>query len=156
MWFKLTNAEFEKQKGDGNREAMRRRVEAGETPGLLAYHRGRAVGWCAVEPRSDYPRLDRSRILKKVDDQPVWSLTCFYGLAEFRGRGLTEKLIRAAAAYAQKQGGRILEAYPVDARGGRISNANAYHGLCSTFLRLGFREAARRKADRPVMRLDLK
>src|SRR4051812_23169221 len=62
MLWRLKRADFERQKGAGNREAMRALVEAGAVPGLLAYTEGLPVGWCAVAPREDYPALARSRL----------------------------------------------------------------------------------------------
>ncbi len=74
MWWKQTGSEFERMKYEQNRQAMHLLVESGRVPGLLAYVNDVPVGWCAVEPRENYPRLSRSRTLKKVDDTPVWSV----------------------------------------------------------------------------------
>src|SRR5215204_4170225 len=68
-FWKITRSEYEQKKGEGNRKALRKTVLAGEQPGIVAYHNGEPVGWCAVEPREKYPTLARSRILKPVDDQ---------------------------------------------------------------------------------------
>ncbi|GAG54829.1 unnamed protein product, partial [marine sediment metagenome] len=73
MWWRIKRAEFEEQKGEGNRLAMKEIVESGEVPGILAYSDGKAVGWCSVAPRGQFPVLQRSRVLKPVDDTPVWS-----------------------------------------------------------------------------------
>lgn len=37
MLWRLTRKEFERQKGEANRQAMKTIVESGEIPGLLAY-----------------------------------------------------------------------------------------------------------------------
>jgi uncharacterized protein YndB with AHSA1/START domain len=76
MWWRQTRSEYDRQKGEGNRQAMRAIVASGEIPGLLAYSGGRPVAWCSVAPRTAYPSLDRSRVLQRVDDQPVWSIVC--------------------------------------------------------------------------------
>ena len=78
MWWRLTQREFDAQKGEGNRRAMKAIVDSGRVPGVLAYHEGQPVGWCSVAPREEFPRLGRSRILKPVDDEPVWSVVCFF------------------------------------------------------------------------------
>ena len=70
--------------GDGNKAAFRRIVKRGAEPGLLAYDGDTPVGWCAISPREEYGGLARSRILKPVDDQPVWSITCFYVARAYR------------------------------------------------------------------------
>ena len=69
-----TASEYEKKKGPANRRAMRRLVHSGKRPpGLLAYLGREAVGWCSIEPREVFGRLERSRILAPVDDKPVIS-----------------------------------------------------------------------------------
>ncbi|HSN57983.1 MAG TPA: hypothetical protein VLR72_00715 [Clostridiaceae bacterium] len=72
MSWRLKKADFDKQKGMQSKEAMRRIVEQDEPPGLLVYLRGKAIGWCAVAPREVYIRLEKSRVLKRIDDKPVW------------------------------------------------------------------------------------
>jgi len=151
MWWKTSRADFHKGQGAGNRAAMRRQVRSGVVPGVLAYLGKTPVGWCAVEPRSAYPRLARSRILAPVDDAPVWSVTCFFIAREHRGKGLTGRLLRAAAAHARGRGARLLEAYPVDTRREQ-PDAFLYHGVARTFFREGFEEVARRSRTRPIMR----
>jgi len=152
MWFRLKRSEFEVQKGEGNKQAMRRIIDSGEIPGLLAYHQEEPVGWCSVAPREDFPVLDRSRILKRVDDQPVWSVVCFFIARAYRQQGVSLQLLKAALDYAQEHGARILEGYPVEPKKGSTPDVFAYTGLASMFLQLGFVEAARRSETRPLMR----
>ena len=78
MLWRLTRKEFERQKGEANRRSMKTIVESGEIPGLLAYSEKHPVAWCSVAPRQRFPALERSRVLKKLDDQPVWSISCFF------------------------------------------------------------------------------
>jgi GNAT superfamily N-acetyltransferase len=151
MWWRLARPQWTAGKGDGNRRALERYVEAGHVPGLLAYEGGEPVGWVAVEPREAYPRLSRSRTLAAVDERPVWSLTCFFVARSHRRRGLTRALVRAALRHARSRGARIVEAYPVDRRE-RVADAWVYTGAASTFRALGFREVARRSATRPIVR----
>jgi GNAT superfamily N-acetyltransferase len=155
MYWRLTRAEWTSGQGEGNRRALRRIVRAGKETGILAYAGGRAVGWCAVTPRGELSSLERSRILKPVDDRPVWSITCFFVARAFRRRGLTVKLMRAAAAHARSRGARILEGYPVEPRTGSMPDVFAFTGLASAFRRAGFVEVARRSDTRPIMRLAL-
>jgi predicted GNAT family acetyltransferase len=152
MWWRIKRSEFEKQKGEGNRQAFKALVESGTRPGLLAYRGREPVGWCAVEPRSNYPALQRSRILKPVDEQPVWSVTCFFIKRGHRGEGVSRALIRGAIDYVAKKGGRIIEGYPVEPRKDRMPGAFAWTGIASAFKREGFREVARRSETRPIVR----
>ena len=129
---------------------MRRQVRAGVVPGIIAYDAEGPVGWCAVEPRSAYPRLARSRTLAPVDEQQVWSVPCFFVARRARHTGLTPAA-RGRGGPRAPGGAAILEGYPVDPRG-ETADAWLYTGLASTFAREGFDEVARRSPTRPVMR----
>lgn len=151
----LARKEWEAGKGERNRKAMKKRVDSRVVPGLLAYEGSEAVGWIALAPRETYPLLERSRVMAPLDDEPVWSVVCFFIDRKHRGRGLTVELLNAAADYAGEQGARILEGYPVDPDK-PTSPAFIWHGTASAFTRAGFEEAERRSPTRPVMRRNLR
>lgn len=152
MFWRLPRREWEAGSGAGNRRAFRRLVRAGREPGVLAYRDGKPIGWCAVAPRGEYSYFERTRILKPVDDRPVWSVTCFFVLPGQRRRGVSLALLKEAVAFARERGARIVEGYPVEPRGGDAPAAFLWHGTRSTFDRAGFREVARGSARRPIMR----
>lgn len=155
MWWRVTGREFARQSGEGNRQAMRTIVAGGRVPGLLAYVGERAAGWCSVAPREEFPRLDRSPLLKPLDDRPVWSVVCLFVRRDWRGRGLAHRLVEATVGYARERGAETLEAYPVN-RPGRLSvGGEDFRGTPELFRRAGFREAARRNDRNPIFRLDL-
>ncbi len=141
--------------GDVNRRSMKALVDGGAVPGLIGYEDGVPVAWVSLGPREDYDRLERSPIMKPVDDRPVWSIVCFFVDEQARGRGLSARMLRAAADYARSQGVRLLEAYPVD-RDGRSHPDTMFFGAKSMYDRAGFREVARRKATRPIVRRTLR
>lgn len=155
MWWKETRSHFNLNKGEGNHIAMKTIVESGQTPGILAYVQGFPAGWCAIEPRQNYPGLERSRVLKPVDDQSVWSITCFFIHRNFRHRGLLADLAQAAVIYAADQGARIVEAYPVEPKNKKLPDVFFYTGFVSVFQQVGFVEVARRSENRPVMRKEI-
>jgi GNAT superfamily N-acetyltransferase len=156
MFWRQTRAEYEKKKGSGNRRALKKIVESGKAPGILAYADGAPVGWCAVAPRTDYSTLERSRVLAPVDEQPVWSVPCFFVARPFRRRGLTAELLRAAVDFSRRKGAKIIEGYPVEARKGKLPDVFAYTGLPSGFRKAGFVEVLRRSRTRPIMRYFVK
>ncbi len=156
MYWRQTHAEFERQKGAANRRAMNALVRAGEVPGLLAYVDGEPAGWCCVGPRESFGRLARSRILAPVDEEPVWSIVCFFVARARRGRGLTVRLLEAAKVHARRGGARILEGYPVEPRQSPAPPTFVYTGLATAFSQAGFTEVARRSPTRPIMRCRLR
>jgi GNAT superfamily N-acetyltransferase len=151
MWWRLSRRDFARLKGDGTRRMLKRLVDRGPAPGILLYDGDRPVGWCCVGPREDFPLLERSRVLARIDAEPVWSIVCFYVARDHRRRGLTRRLIAAAVAHARNQGARIVEAYPTNA-GTDQPDAFVYTGLVSAFTANAFVEAARRSKRRPIVR----
>jgi len=151
MWWRMGQAAWEADKGEGTKRKLKALVMKGPPPGLLAYAGDEAVGWCALAPRPEYPRLGRSKILAPVDDEPVWSVTCFFVRRDWRRRGVTVALLKEAARWVGRRGGRMLEGYPTDTEKNE-PGAFVHHGLLAAFERAGFREVARRSARRPVVR----
>ena len=151
-WWRVRAKEFNRDKGELNRQAMRELVEAGVVPGILAYAGGRAVCWCSVGPRGEFSRFDTSRTLKPLDGTPVWSIVCLFIEKEYRRRGLAVELIRAAVRFARSRGAAVVEGYPTIPRGGKSPDTFAYMGLPQMFSRAGFREMLRPTPARAIMR----
>jgi GNAT superfamily N-acetyltransferase len=156
MWWRMKRSEFNAKRGAGTKRALKKLVMEGDVPGLIAYDGRTPVGWCAVAPRADYPVLGRSRVLAPVDEEPVWSVVCFFVARSHRRKGLTVALLRAAVAYAAKKGARIVEGYPVEPRSGKTADAFAFTGLAAAYRKAGFKEALRRSATRPIMRATIR
>jgi GNAT superfamily N-acetyltransferase len=151
MWWRLTSSEFQKQLGRGNKRAMKKIVDSGEVPGILAYVDGQPSGWCSFGPREKFGRLERSPILRRVDQKPVWSIVCYYVDKTYRGQGLMEKLTQSAIDYTRSQGVKIVEGYPLELTG-KVRQETAYTGIAPLFRQMGFVEVLRRSENRPIMR----
>ena len=152
MWFRLPKMQFDAQSGQGNKNAMKALVESGVVPGLIGYVDGTPAGWVSLSLREDFPRLERSRIMKAIDEQPVWSIVCLFIDKSYRKQGISLRLLQAAVEYAVNQGAKIVEGYPVDRKDGTCRDADMFHGAQSIFEKAGFMEVARRSSTRPVMR----
>jgi GNAT superfamily N-acetyltransferase len=155
MWWRIKRKDFEQQQGEGNHDAMCSIVDSGKVPGILAYSDGAPVAWCSVAPREDFPVLDRSPILKRVDDRPVWSIVCFFIAKDYRHQHLSSRMLKAAVDYAAQHGARIVEGYPITPKIDQAPDIYIFTGLESTFVKAGFVEVARRSEFRPIMRYSL-
>jgi GNAT superfamily N-acetyltransferase len=149
MYWRIGSA-YHKRPREENRVAFRKIVKRGPPPGLLAFFGDVAVGWCQLTPRADLPWLDRTRLLQRVDEVPVWSISCFYVRRGYRRQGVSAALIAAASKVAKRAGAPALEAYPADSR-----PVGQFTGSAATFARAGFEEVARRAPNRPIMRRGL-
>ena len=151
MYWRLKAADYNRLKGEGNKKALKKVIKK-TSPGIIAYADDKAVGWCAVAPRSEYIRLDTSRVLKPVDDQPVWSISCFFIQKGFRNKGLSKQLLEYAVGFAISKGAKIVEGYPVESKTGKMPDVFAWTGFSRTFIKAGFKEVERRSEGRPIMR----
>jgi len=139
-----------------NRAALRGQVTGGDVPpGVLAYRDDEPVGWCAVGPKQDYPRLVASRTTGDALDG-VWSVSCFVVRVGHRRLGVAGELLTGAVGLARRHGAGAVEAYPVDPAARRsVSSAELFHGTLGLFLGAGFTEVDRPTPARAVVRLEL-
>ena len=117
---------------------MRRLCEREHPPGVVTYRDGEPVGWCNIGPRTEITRLTGSRLIRPVDELPVWSIVCVIVRPGHRRQGVTVHLIEGAVAYADSHGAPAVEAYPVDPSG-RMDVTMAFVGTKSMFEQVGFR-----------------
>lgn len=139
MFWRVRGKEFSGAKVPELRGRMAALAAGPLAPGLVAFRGGRAVGWCSLGPREDFDRLERSRVIPRVDDKPVWSIVCFAVSKSARGEGVAGALLEAAVKWARKHGAKILEAYPVEVEpGSTVTAESADTGTLPMFERAGF------------------
>jgi GNAT superfamily N-acetyltransferase len=156
MFWRVRGRAFDELWGKGAKAAFRGVVDEGPPPGLLAYRERAPTGWCAVAPRSAYPRVLHSRVLGLTDDDPTcWATVCFYVVRSERRGGVAAALLEAAVAFAADHGATAVEGYPKDTEGTRKGANEMFVGSMSMFKEAGFEEAARNSPQRPVMRRDV-
>lgn len=156
MWWRITRSDFERNGNPGNRAGMRSLVQGGQVPGILAYQDGLPVGWCSIAPRSDFASLNRSRVLKAIDDRPVWSMVCFFVGRQHQGQGMQQQLIRGAIEYAAENGAEIIEAYPTRPRGKQLPAVSSFMGIPKVLERAGFKVVAQPSDAKLIMRYAIK
>jgi len=152
MFWRVPRKQYEANKGGKNKRAFHKIVTNDEKPGIIAYLGKEPVGWCAVAPREVYVGLERSRILKPVDDKPVWSVSCLFVRKDYRRKGVSSVLLRAAVEFAGRRGAKIVEGYPAEPATTKMADAFLWHRVPSAFLAAGFEEVLRPPRSRPIMR----
>jgi GNAT superfamily N-acetyltransferase len=165
QWFKIRSSEWRSVSVDERAEQLRKQTGCGNpraatTSGLVAYLEGEPVGWCAVEPRTAYPRLLSARVpwtgrTEDKSDVGVWAVTCFVTRTGFRRRGVSRALARAAVDFARGRGARAIEGYPLVTKPGQeFTWGELYVGSRGIFADAGFAEVSRPTPRRVVMRID--
>lgn len=152
MSWRLPRSKFVEQKGSRNKAAMKKLVDLGEQIGIITYFNEKPIGWCAVAPREVYLKLENSRVLKRIDDKIVWSISCLFLVKEFRRQGFSVEMIKGVIAYCKKHGVKILEAYPIIPYSTKMPAAFAWTGFLASFERAGFCQVKSWSKARPIMR----
>ncbi|MGD8620437.1 MAG: GNAT family N-acetyltransferase [Anaerolineales bacterium] len=152
MWWRKTRREFERDQGQANKEHMRSIVERGVKPGILVYHDQTPIGWCSIAPRKDFASLERSPVLKRLDDEPVWSLVCIFIDGGWRGLGAAVEVVSLAVAYAFNNGAEIVEAYPTVTNGQKRAPVSIFMGTPHVFDQAGFVVCKQASKSKLIMR----
>ncbi len=152
QWWRIAGVEhWNDVKGEVARCRFCRQISEGRAHGTLAYDGNEVVGWCSFEPRSAFPRLQRSPSFKGTPTEGVWFVGCFFIRRDRRHQGIAELLLSRALDAMGRDGARVIEACPKDTHGHSQPDAFVYTGTRAMFERQGFR-TAEAKAGIAVMR----
>ena len=153
MYYRLSKTDFREGKSeDGNKNAMKELVRENKPAGILGIYDGQAIAWCAFAPREDFIKLEKSRVHKRIDDEMVWSIPCFFIDKNFRRNGVSVALLKGVINYAKGLGIRIIEAYPTLPTQEKLPDSFAWIGLYISFERAGFEIVDRTSRNRPMVR----
>lgn len=153
MYYRLKKSDFLEGKAEeGNKNAMKEIVWNNKPAGILGLIEGQAIAWCAFAPREDFMKLEKSRVHKRIDDEAVWSIPCFFIDKEFRRHGVSVALLKGVTNYARKNGIKIIEAYPAIPTTQKLPDSFAWIGLFKSFERAGFEMVDQTSKNRPMVR----
>lgn len=165
QWFKFPRSEWKALDRGAREGLLRAQTECGTpgaeaTSGLVAYRDGEPVGWAAVEPRTEYPRLAGMKVPwagreEDKEDPGVWAVTCFVTRKGYRRQGVSRALTAAAVRFARERGARAVEGYPMLVEPGKeYTWGELFVGVRDVFADAGFREVSHPFPRRVVMRID--
>ena len=126
-----------------NRRDKRALVREGHSHGILVYEGKAPVGWCQYGPADELPRIDAGRNYRKigrpVGGLPLWRITCFFVDRAHRGKGISKVALSAALESIKRQGGGLVEAYPVASQRMAAVPEWRWFGTPGMFRKEGFR-----------------
>ncbi len=127
----------------GSAEVYRARKEAlvrkGQAHAALVFDGADVVGWCQFGPTAELPNIrSRKAYEADLDQLPDWRITCFFIDRERRGEGVASFALAEAIRMISEGGGGIVEAYPEDYEGSRVSNSFLCSGTLGLFEKSGF------------------
>jgi len=139
-----------------NRADKRALVRKGRSHAILVFEGNTPVGWCQYGSQEELPRIDARRTYRKVvppvSAMKLWRITCFFVDPKYRGQGIAKLALKAALESIQKQGGGLVEAYPVVSAKMAAVPEWRWFGTRTMFRREGFRTVARLGTSGVLMR----
>lgn len=149
-------AKSTKEWGRINRRYKELYVREGKAHAILVYEDGSPVGWCQYGPKEELPRIDRGRFYRQVGqlsgDRRLWRITCFFVDRRRRKKGVARAGLAAALVSIGRQGGGVVEAYPVVSKKMAAVPEWLWFGTPSMFEREGFKRVAPLGTSRVLMR----
>lgn len=157
MTWRISGSKFRKLDSISRKELLQTTVCRGKPIGVLGYIDGNPIGWCSVAPRESYPRLERSKTIRRIDDKRTWSVVCFFLKRSFRRGKHSLALLKGAVAYAKDQSAEVVEGYPVEPAIDKNGNLNydvsyRFMGYVSTYKKAGFKDVTPKDSSRVIMR----
>ena len=153
MFNRLKKSDFDEGKLDGgNRMAMKNLVWENKPTGILGFYEDQAIAWCAFAPREDFVKLEKSRIHKRIDNNTVWSIPCFFIDKKFRRKGVSVEMLKGVINYAKINGVKIIEAYPTIPPQKMLPDAFVWIGLYKSFVSAGVKIVENTSKNRPMVR----
>jgi GNAT superfamily N-acetyltransferase len=140
------------QSAAGNRVIKERLVNEGRAHAALVFDGDVAVAWCEYGTPEELPNIyHRKEYEAGLGTLPDYRLTCFFVDKNYRRKGVAGVALRGALDLIARAGGGMVEAYPQDTPGKKVSASFLYNATRSLFEQAGFRYDRSKGAKNCVM-----
>jgi hypothetical protein len=140
-WFHGSCAERggKERTAESNRALKERLVIEGKAHAALVFDGDVAVAWCEYGTPEELPNIyHRKQYEAELDKLPDYRLTCFFVDRKYRRAGMAALALDGALHLIAQDGGGVVEAYPHDTGGQKVSASFLYNGTRSLFEQAGF------------------
>lgn len=110
------------------------------------------VAWCQFGPPQELPNIYHKKEVEAKMTMPDWRITCIFVDKDYRKRGLSAIALNGALALIKEQGGGVVESYPQDTQGKKVSNSFLYNGTKEIFVQAGFSYEGQKGKNHCIMR----
>jgi hypothetical protein len=137
-WFHTFVAE-KSHTAEGNRALKERLVSEGRAHAALVFDGDVAVAWCQYGSPAELPNINhRKEYEAGLDRLPDYRLTCFFVDKKCRRKKVAGVALRGALHLIAQSGGGVVEAYPQDTDGQKVTASFLYSATRSLFEQAGF------------------
>jgi hypothetical protein len=121
------------------------RVHESRAHAALVFEGTQCVGWCQFGPTDELPRIKHKKAyLTGLRQLPDWRITCFFVGRKHRHLGVADVALAGALDGIASLGGGLVESYPEDTVGRKVSGSFLQNATVAMFERHGF------KRGRPI------
>lgn len=154
-WFHASVAERggQERTAESNRALKEGLVRGGNAHAALVFDGDTAVAWCEYGPPAELPNINhRKEYEASLDRLPDYRITCFFVDRKYRRQGLADAALRGALHLIAQAGGGVVEAYPQDTDGQKVTASFLYSATRSLFEKAGFSYERPKGKNHCVMR----
>jgi GNAT superfamily N-acetyltransferase len=113
------------------------------------------VAWCQFGPPQELPNIYHRKEVESKMTLPDWRITCIFVDRDYRKKGLSFVALNGALELIKNSGGGVVESYPQDTEGRKISNSFLYNGTKEIFEKAGFTYEGKKGKNHCIMRITL-
>jgi GNAT superfamily N-acetyltransferase len=151
-WFHPASAE-KGTSADGNRVYKECLVREGKAHAALVFDGSDAVAWCQYGSPDELPNIYHLKEYNAgLEKAPDYRITCFFVDRDYRRRGVAAAALSGALDLIAEAGGGVVEGYPQDTRGEKVSGSFLYDGTRTLFEKAGFSYTRPKGKNHCVMR----
>jgi GNAT superfamily N-acetyltransferase len=139
-WFHTLNAEKDKARtAQTNRALKERLVSEDRAHAALVFDGDLAVAWCQFGTPDELPNINHRKEYEAGQDRsPDYRITCFFVDKKYRRKGVAAVALHGALELIARAGGGVVEAYPQDTDGQKVTASFLYSATRSLFEQAGF------------------
>jgi GNAT superfamily N-acetyltransferase len=143
----------EKHRSAEDAQAYKKRlVQADCAHAALVYDGDTCVAWCQFGPPQELPNIYHRREVESKMTMPDWRITCIFVDRDHRKKGLSLFALNGVLELIKDSGGGVVESYPQDTAGRKVSNSFLYNGAKQIFEKAGFSYEGKKGKNHCIMR----
>lgn len=122
------------------RAEKRQLVSEGRAHAALVFDGDACVGWCQFGSPAELPEIKNKKNYNATltGEPPPWRITCFFVDRHHRRQGVAAAALNGALAEIARLGGGVVESYPEDTHGTKVSPTFLHAGTLDMFKGAGF------------------
>jgi hypothetical protein len=131
-------------------------VNEGRAHAALVFDGDVAVAWCEYGTPDELPNIYHLKEYEAdLDRLPDYRLTCFFVDKKYRREGMAGVALDGALQLIAQAGGGLVEGYPQDTDGQKVSASFLYNATRSLFQQAGFSYIRPKGKNNCVMRKEI-